>query len=274
MPQSSPARNSSATQNAGGNAGGTPSDARIDLDLLPGEQPGMLSAEAEARADAERFADPVERSKHQIERGLQRCRNGDWELGVRDLMIASQSPLRRDLPSLVYSYLGYALARTEGDTRRGIRFCRRALKIEFYQPENYLNLARIEMMEGNRRAAYRAVCRGLDFDPQHEELLELRGELGDRLPPVLPFLSRGHFFNRLLGRLRHDVKGNGKPSVSGPPNEMSQGPGKAGRPAAKKTVAKGARSQGAPRRPTTGRAAAPPPGKAKPKASARRVPGS
>ena len=142
-----------------------------------------------------------------IERGLERCRNGDWELGVEDLLTASQEGRPKDLPSLLYSYLGYALARTEGDVHRGLRFCRRAIKMEFYQPENYLNLARTHLLAKEPALAFRAIDRGLGFDPQHHDLLALREEIGERRPPVLPFLSRNHFFNRLFGRLRHDLAG-------------------------------------------------------------------
>lgn len=147
-----------------------------------------------------------------IERGLERCRSGDWEHGVSDLMTASQEGHRRDLPSPVYSFLGYALARTHGDIRRGIRFCKYSLKLEFYHPDNYLNLARTQILSGNRRSAKKAVDQGLGFDPQHPGLIELREELGDRRDPVLPFLGRRSLFNRILGRIRHDLTGSSKPT--------------------------------------------------------------
>lgn len=140
-----------------------------------------------------------------LERGLERCRAGEWELGVEDLMAVSQEGRRKDLPSLLYSYLGYALARSHGDVKRGLRFCRRAVRMEFYQPENYLNLARTELLANNRRAAHHAVLRGLDFDPSHAALIELRDDLGSRRDPVIRFLGRRNLLNRLLGRIRHDL---------------------------------------------------------------------
>ena len=150
-----------------------------------------------------------------ITRGIERCRDGEWDLGVEDLLTASQEGHRRDLPSPVYSFLGYALARTHGDIRRGVRFCKYSLKLEFYHPDNYLNLARTQLLSGNRRSAKKAIEQGLGFDPQHSGLLGLRQELGERREPVLSFLGRDHFVNRLLGRLRHDLKRS--PAVQPPP---------------------------------------------------------
>ena len=131
-------------------------------------------------------------------------------------MAVSQEGRRKDLPSLLYSYLGYALARSHGDVSRGLRFCKRAVRMEFYQPENYLNLARTELLAKNRRAAHRAVRRGLDFDPSHQALLELQNDLGERRDPVISFLGRRNLLNRILGRLRHDLGGRPKPPTPTP----------------------------------------------------------
>lgn len=157
-----------------------------------------------------------------LDRGLERCRSGDWDLGVQDLLAVSQEGRRRDLPSLLYSYLGYALARSHGDVNRGLRFCRRAIRLEFYQPENYLNLARTLLLSGDRHAAHQAVEQGLQFDPLHGDLLELRYDLGARREPVLRFLSRRNLLNRLLGRLRHDLTRSTLPPVTPQPFAPSE----------------------------------------------------
>jgi len=91
--------------------------------------------------------------------------------------------------------------------QEGMRLCQHAIKIEFYQVENYLNLARTCMLGNYRRAAVRAVADGLKVDPENRALLEIRKELGLRRSPVLPFLSRSNPFNTLLGRLRHLLRG-------------------------------------------------------------------
>ena len=111
------------------------------------------------------------------------------------------------LPSLYYSYLGRALAVRERRVKEGLRLCRHAVKMEFFQLDNYVNLARTCLLMDRRREAYDAVKEGLAIDAGHPELLLLRSELGARRPPVVGFLSRRNPVNRLLGRLRHSPSG-------------------------------------------------------------------
>jgi len=55
-----------------------------------------------------------------------------------------------ELPGLFYSYLGFGVARFDRRVREGLTLCEHAVKREFYQPENYLNLARTHLLAGNR----------------------------------------------------------------------------------------------------------------------------
>lgn len=142
-----------------------------------------------------------------FERGLERCRSGQWELGLEDLIQVYGAVRRTDLPGLFYSYMGFGLARNLGQLDRGLKLCQRAIELEFYQPENYLNLARTHLLAKNRGGAFQAVAQGLQIDPHHPELLELQQGLGARRPAMIPFFSRHHPLNRLLGRLRHDLGG-------------------------------------------------------------------
>ena len=80
--------------------------------------------------------------------------------------------------------------------------------IAFYQPENYLNLARTQLLANDRRGAVSAIQGGLKIDPHQEDLLELQRQIGVRREPVLSFLSRDNLINRILGRLRHNVTGH------------------------------------------------------------------
>ncbi len=148
----------------------------------------------------------MDEGKLLIETGIERCRRGEWGTGLNCLGKAAD-PRRRtgELPSLLYSYLGYGMARNYGRIEEGIRLCRHAVKMEFYQIENYVNLARALLLAERRRAASQAVDRGLSIDPNHPELLALSQEMGSRRAPVLPFLSRRNILNRILGRVRHDL---------------------------------------------------------------------
>jgi hypothetical protein len=91
----------------------------------------------------------------------------------------------------------------------------------FYQPENYLNLARTHLLAKDRLAACDTVFRGLRIDPTHPGLLQLLQELGQRRPPVFPFLSRRSLLNRLAGRFRHDVFGSDRREAA---NKASSAP--------------------------------------------------
>ncbi len=142
-----------------------------------------------------------------LRRGLDLCRAGEWDRGLAILGYLAQSVDRSALPGLFYSYLGYGIARCERRVEEGVKLCRHAIKVEFYQPENYLNLARVELLAGDRRGAVRALARGLKIDPHHLELIALQREVGLRRQPVLSFVARDNPVNRLLGRLRHRMTG-------------------------------------------------------------------
>jgi tetratricopeptide (TPR) repeat protein len=134
------------------------------------------------------------------------CRRGGWKEGLPALArIAEREERPGALPALVYSYLGYGIALRQQRVQEGLKLCQHAVKLEFFQAESYLNLARTQLLAGQRRAAVRTVAQGLKIEPDHARLLEVRRELGLRKRPVLPFLSRSNPLNLLLGRLRHGL---------------------------------------------------------------------
>jgi tetratricopeptide (TPR) repeat protein len=144
---------------------------------------------------------------------IERCRRGGWKDGLPALArIAEQEVRPGALPALVYSYLGYGIAFRQQRIGEGLKLCQHAVKLEFYQVENYLNLARTLLLAGQRRAAVRAVADGLRIEPDNSQLLELQHEVGVRKRPVLPFLSRSNPFNSLLGRVRHLLKPRRRPA--------------------------------------------------------------
>lgn len=139
-------------------------------------------------------------------RGVEHCRQGEWTLGLYWSSLAAESaPRGEGLPALFYSYLGYGIARFEGNRRQGLELCRRAVELELYQPEAYYFLAETHLLMGDRRAATDVVEQGLDIDPEHRDLQALKRQLGRRRSPVLTFLPRQHRINRILGRLRHGL---------------------------------------------------------------------
>lgn len=149
-------------------------------------------------------------------RGIELCRQGDWTEGLYWLSLAAGVKQdSTDLPSLFYAYLGYGIARYQGKTRDGVKLCRHAIELEFYQPENYYFLAQTYLLLGDRRSASDAIERGLQVDSDHDGLRTLKNELGLRRPPVVAFLPRKHFVNRFLGQVRHRILGRKGGAASG-----------------------------------------------------------
>ena len=144
--------------------------------------------------------------KQLADRGVNYCRQGDWDTGMACLArVAEVDNGGLELPSLFYSYLGFGIAYRERRIREGLDLCRHACRISFYEPENFINLARTALIAGYRREAYRAIKRGYALDPSSVPLQKLHRKLGVRRRPVLAFLGRENLVNRLLGRMRHGV---------------------------------------------------------------------
>lgn len=162
----------------------------------------------------------------QLEHGLEYCRKGDWKTGLAHLTaVAERQKEPGHLPSRYYSYLGYAMAIQEKRITEGIKLCRYAVKQEFFQVENYVNLARIYLLAKRRGPAFKAIAQGLKIDANNPELVKLHRTLGERRPPVLSFLSRSNPFNQILGRLRHAFSGGAKKSSPPPAAKSKTGRG-------------------------------------------------
>jgi len=138
-----------------------------------------------------------------VTRGINHCRKGEWYSGLHYLQMAHDHPEDMTLPGIAYSYLGVAVARCEQRHGDATALCEHAVDVGFFEPENYLNLAMVRVLARDRRGALAAIRRGLAVDARHPGLRDLQRELGQRRPPVLPFLSRSHPLNQWLGRMRH-----------------------------------------------------------------------
>lgn len=139
-----------------------------------------------------------------IEQGVALCRTGNWDEGLVCLNhILQTSKPGTEFPGMFYSYLGYGIARKENRIAEGLKLCQKAVALEFYEPCHFLNLARVHLLAGNRRAVARVLGEGLRLDPNHVGLQKLQKIFGIRKRPVIPFLSRDNFINRLLGSVRH-----------------------------------------------------------------------
>jgi len=96
------------------------------------------------------------------------------------------------------------LIRTERQAKEGIALCKKAVKLGYADADNHFNLARSYWLLKKRGSAVDALESGMRLDARHSGLRELRDEMGYRRPPVIRFLSRDNFLNRLLGRRRQE----------------------------------------------------------------------
>jgi Flp pilus assembly protein TadD len=139
--------------------------------------------------------------------GIEACKKGQWKEGLAVLgKVAEADRQGAELNGQFYSYLGYGIARYERRVKEGLALCQHSIKLQFYEPENYLNLARVHLLARNRRKAVEALNRALKLNASNPGALALAREIGWRRRPVIPFLPRSNFLNRLLGRLSYRLR--------------------------------------------------------------------
>ncbi len=110
-------------------------------------------------------------------------------------------------PRMKYvSYLGLALTLSQGKSEEGQRLCEQAVKREFFDPDLYCNLGIVYLRNRMKAQAFEAFQKGLNLKPGHPRILDELEKYDRRGDPVLSFLPRGHYVNRLLGRVRYRLR--------------------------------------------------------------------
>jgi tetratricopeptide (TPR) repeat protein len=122
-------------------------------------------------------------------------------LALFEAAVKMDGRARRRPEARYLSYYGMLLALRAGETGKGLELCRRAAREEFYNPDMWLNLGRVELQAGNRRKAHTAFCRGLRLAPEHRALRRFLSSMGMRARPAIPFLARSNPINIWMGRL-------------------------------------------------------------------------
>ncbi len=106
----------------------------------------------------------------------------------------------------IRSYYGLCLGLVKRQYEKSLELCSGAAKQEFYNPDLYLNLARLSLAFGFKAEGMRYLLRGRMIDPAHPGIGEALSQLGFREEPVLKFLPRRHPINRWLGSARYLVR--------------------------------------------------------------------
>jgi tetratricopeptide (TPR) repeat protein len=132
-----------------------------------------------------------------IERGLNLVKVEEYDSALKHF---------RELPDLTEhstatSYYALCLAVVEEKFEEAIALCLAAVKREFYNPDIYLNLGMIYMLNSQKALAIRVFRKGLLIDDSHKEIKQKILEMGIRQKPPFSFLSRNNIANKYLGRV-------------------------------------------------------------------------
>jgi len=104
------------------------------------------------------------------------------------------------------SYFGLCVALVQKKYKYAIDLCKRAIELEFYNAEHYVNLMKVYVAAGHRKKALETIEAGLKLHPEDDALLHARRTLGVRARPAVPFLGRSNPINVSLGQARHAKK--------------------------------------------------------------------
>lgn len=148
-------------------------------------------------------------SNRQLDEAILATKEGDYLRALTtfvDVYGGEEAAITSSKAAMGLSYFGLCLALIQKKYKTAIDLCRRAIDLQFYNGDHYVNLTRVYVAAGNRKKALESVEQGLKALPDYEPLVEVRGELGIRARPAVPFLDRSHPINVSLGQSRHAKK--------------------------------------------------------------------
>jgi len=140
----------------------------------------------------------------EFKQGIKLLRNGHSAEALEHMRLAAD--LEQQNPYYL-SFLGVSVARAQRKWTAAVELCETALSSKRREPQFYLNLAEVYVSAGRLNDAVAVLDKGLIYFRVDARIKRARANLGKRCPPLLPFLERGHFLNRSLGKLRHRVWG-------------------------------------------------------------------
>ena len=140
-----------------------------------------------------------------VRNGIEAAKREEYLAALNTLSDAYSTPVdSRHADGL--SYLGLCLALIEKNFSAAVDLCRRGIEMQPQSALHHVNLSRVHLAAGDRRAAVEACEEALQLFPDDADLNTLRQELGVRARPAVPFLSRENPINQALGRARHAKK--------------------------------------------------------------------
>lgn len=149
----------------------------------------------------------AEQLKSLVREGISSAKAQDYEEAYNTLGEALDAYRAKGekIPAVALSYYALALGLHVKKFKQAIELCQSALGAEPSRVDHYVNLALLYQAAGFRRKAVEMVARGLEVDGGSDRLLQLKATLGWRRPPVISSLSRDHWLNIFLGKVRHTL---------------------------------------------------------------------
>jgi tetratricopeptide (TPR) repeat protein len=146
--------------------------------------------------------------EHMLEfrEGVELLKNEYPEKALAKLRRAFESDKRN--PYYI-SFLGLTIARAEQNWEQALDLCETAVKLKSTEIKFHLNLIEVYALAGWREKALRKLENAAKLFGNDARLKRFRAKIMQRRAPVLPFLGRGHFLNRELGKLRHRMSKRG-----------------------------------------------------------------
>jgi len=138
----------------------------------------------------------------EFKQGIELLRKGQSAEALEHVRHAAE--LKQQNPYYL-SFLGVSMARAERKWAPAVELCKTALSLKRNDAQLYVNLAQVYMSAGRREDAVHTLDTALSYCGTDTRIRRMRGKLGRRGSPVLPFFGRENFLNRSLGRLRHRV---------------------------------------------------------------------
>ena len=103
------------------------------------------------------------------------------------------------------SFLGVCIARAQRKWVQAYELCEIAVQLKPTEIQFHLNLGEVYASAGLREKALDKLDEALKLFGEDARLKRARSKVENRRAPLLPFISREHFMNRKLGKLRHGI---------------------------------------------------------------------
>jgi len=138
----------------------------------------------------------------EFKEGLRHLKNGYPQKALEKLQSAFESD--KNNPFYI-SFLGVSIARAQRKWTQATELCEAAVRLNPREIQFHLNLGEVYAMAGQRERSLRTLDLALGLFGDDRRLKRAYSKMEKRRSPVLPFLERGHFLNRELGKLRHRI---------------------------------------------------------------------